>query len=148
MARTRQRDGFSLVEIIVAITILGVLAAFAVPRFASLEVEARSAAATALGGTLRSNAALAHAVWLAEGQPEALSLEEQVVAMVNGYPSEASIDELLASFDGFTYDDSDSPSVFSKTDGAGNPIASCGVSYGEAPAVGAAPDIAIEVSGC
>ena len=147
MRSSVQPGGFSLVEIIVAITILGVLAAFAVPRFASLEVEARSAAATALGGSLRSNAALAHALWLAEGQPDTVTLEGRALAIVNGYPSEAAIDDSLASFDGFVYDESASPSVFSKLDGD-QPIPSCGVSYRQAAAVGAAPEIAVDVSGC
>ena len=40
----KAQTGFTLIELVVVITILGILAAFAVPRFASLEGQARLAA--------------------------------------------------------------------------------------------------------
>jgi MSHA pilin protein MshA len=150
MVKSANQSGFTLIELVVVITILGILAAFAVPRFASLEVEARSSATSSLAGSVRSAAALTHALWLAQGQPATVTVEGQSITMTNGYPDIASVDNSLASFDGFYYDPSGTPGVFSySSDGtAGNAMANCTVSYTEPAALGAAPTVALDTSGC
>lgn len=105
MNKGTDQRGFTLIELVVVITILGILAAFAVPRFASLEGQARLAATQSLAGSIRSGAALAHAVWLANGSPAGpVAMEGQNVAMVFGYPSAAAngIQNTLVEFTGFT----------------------------------------------
>lgn len=87
----RRQSGFTLIELVVVITILGILAAFAVPRFTNIEVQARIAAMNGLAGSLRSAAALAHAQWLAEGATQGgttITVEGAVVTLSNaGYPT-------------------------------------------------------------
>jgi MSHA pilin protein MshA len=147
MRMTVKQGGFTLIELVVVITILGILAAFAVPRFVSLEGEARSAATTALGGSVRSSAALSHAMWLATGQPGTIDMEGVTITMEFGYPDEATIGDTISSLDGFDFDGSGSPAVFTKTNGT-DLIANCTVSYTAAAAAGAAPDIDTDVDGC
>jgi MSHA pilin protein MshA len=145
MIGRKNHGGFTLIELVVVITILGILAAFAVPRFVSLETEARSAATQSLSGAVRSGAALAHALWLAQGSVAAtVTMEGQSVAITNGYPTLASIASTLADTSGFTY--TAGTGVWTK-DGATTP-ANCSVTYAAPASAGLAPTVTVDVSVC
>jgi prepilin-type N-terminal cleavage/methylation domain-containing protein len=57
----RQRKGFTLVELAIVIAILGILAVVAIPKYQGMVDEARSAAAKAQLGTVRSAIAIHYA---------------------------------------------------------------------------------------
>ena len=78
--------GFTLIELVVVITILGILSAFAVPRFISLESTARTATINSLGGSIRSAASLARGMSMATANAVSVTMEGNTVTLVNNYP--------------------------------------------------------------
>ena len=127
-----EQRGFTLIELVVVITILGILAAFAVPRFASLEGQARVAATQALAGSVRSGASLAHALWLAQGDPSSTSVTMEGHGDHDGRsvirprpPSRTRWSSSPAS----RRTTSGAARVFTKTTPSGSSITNCQVSY-------------------
>ena len=138
--------GFTLIELVVVITILGILAAFAVPRFVALETQARTASVQALEGSLRSAAALSRGMAMASGNPASITIDGQTVALSNGYPAAADITKTLADYTGFTAATSGTTTTFTRAGAA--TAASCIVTYSPPAAAGGTPTIASTTSGC
>lgn len=140
----RSMSGFTLVELVVVITILGILAAFAVPRFIALQTQARAASIESLQGSLRSAAALTHSMWMVTNGPASIVVEGVTIAMTNGYPDIDAIDDTLVDASGFNFDPL--TGTFTKV-GVANP-ATCSVSYTPPAALGDPPSIIYDVSNC
>jgi MSHA pilin protein MshA len=148
--RNRQ-TGFTLIELVVVITILGILAAFAIPRFTQLDSQARIAALSALGGSLQSAAALAHAQYLASGtSPAFVTMDGQAITLSHGYPDQTAtgIQNSLQDISGFTPTVLGTTVTFTKN-GAPTPAA-CAVTYTASPALGlpAVVTLPLVTTGC
>jgi len=95
MAR-KQQTGFTIIELVITITIIAILAAIALPKYVSLQADARLAKMNAIRGALSSAAALARArceldlvatpVGTCTATAGTANMDGTAVAMVNKYP--------------------------------------------------------------
>lgn len=143
-----KQKGFTLIELVMVIVILGILAAFAVPRFADVTSDARKATVDAVAGSLRSAAALAHATSLSQSKSagQTVTMENTSITMSAFYPTISGIINALSDYSGFTPVSSGTDTITFEKIGA-TTEATCNARYTEA-ATNAAPVISVNKAGC
>jgi MSHA pilin protein MshA len=139
--------GFTLIELVVVITILGILAAFAIPKFISLDTQARVATVNALAGSVKSAAALARSLEMANGgaATASVTMEGATVTMANFYPDLAGI-ALAINMTGTDFTYAAGTGIWTR---ANSPTpAGCIVTYTPTAVAGAVPTVAATTTGC
>jgi MSHA pilin protein MshA len=95
MKLLKNESGFTMIELVVVIVILGILAAFAVPQFANLQTEAREAAVNGMAGAIRGAVSIARAKYLVVGDTAAVTVDMDGTAVdviaSTGRPTSAAV---------------------------------------------------------
>src|ERR1700716_1955671 len=140
--------GNSLVELVVVVTMLGIIGSFAIPRFTHLENDVRASEVAALSVNLRSAAAAAHSQYVESGAKLSFAiLKGRAIHLKDGYPDPGGIRVAIAALSDFTVSSTPTSVTYSKTDA---PVpAQCAVTYhASAAASGEATITDLKTSGC
>ncbi len=161
----KKQAGFTLIELVIVIVILGILGAVAAPKFMSLQGDAYGANVKALKGSIHSAATVASTKAAIGGFDTGTKNDQDVdgitVDFKFGYPLATNDEGILALLDieatttasaadstQYIYDDSTTAGTIVIYPKARDDVSTCQVSYVAPTSQGAKPAITFDTSGC
>lgn len=155
-----RQSAFTLIELVVVISIIAILSAIALPRYINMQVQARTAKAQAIFGSIKSAATLARAGCMVDlaglvtpstctAAGGTTKMDGSTIDMINQYPAASitgiqSAAQLVAADDAITITTGNP--ILIDINGGTSP--NCRISYTAATAGPVAPVITLVTSGC
>ncbi len=150
----KRQTGFTLIELVFVIALIGILAAVAIPKFAAFQADARLAKMKAGMGAVKAAAAMAHAVLITRGfdggytGSPGIVIEGTNVIYTNGYPDAASVVALAGLTTDYTITGLTAPRIAaadSNHTGTGG-TSDCTIAYTPAAAANQQPTYAVNAT--
>jgi MSHA pilin protein MshA len=158
--RRTRKTGFTLIELVIVLSIVAIMAAIALPRYINLQVQARTAKAQAIYGSIKSAATLARASCMVDlaglvtpstctSTAGTTLMDGIAVNMVNQFPAATATGiqraaQLVAADDAVTITVANPMLI----DINGGTAPNCRISYTEATSGPIAPVITLDTTGC
>lgn len=153
----KQQSGFTLIEIVAVIVLLGILAVTALPRFVDLQSDARASVVSGVEGAINGAAAQIYAKALIKGVESSSGATVDagsagVITVDFGYPDVGEIVDIVDGISDFATANGTSTAYFTQV-ATGNTTASiiatnCYVEYVEAASSTSIADVNTVVTGC
>lgn len=138
----QRSNGFTATDLAIIVTVLAMAAAFAVPRYLSLNSDNRGRAVDSLAASAESFARLSHKLWRTASFPDAITVEGSSVEMSYGYPSRDAMRDKVVLVEQFAY----ANGVWTHRERRNNP--GCAVVYTPPGREGGEARIVSYTSGC